>query len=53
MVTAQGIRLSRGPKGGRGRLLVHVLSHSAAAPFGSRVIGMILSGALDDGIAGL
>lgn len=53
LIEKDRVRITRGPKENRFRPAIDPLFRSAGYTYGSRVIGIVLSGALDDGSAGL
>ncbi len=53
LVRCEHAHLVLGPKENRARPAINPLFRSAAATYGARVTGVILTGSLDDGVAGL
>ena len=53
LVETEQMRLSYGPRENRSRPSIDVLFRSAAVAYGARTVGVLMTGYLDDGVAGL
>lgn len=53
ILTAETVQVSRGPRENMQRPCINTMFRSAALAHGARVIGVLLTGMLDDGAAGL
>lgn len=53
LVTREGVKLGYGPRENRWKPSIDVLFRSAAAAFNGRTIGVVLTGYLNDGTAGM